>query len=544
MLDLGGALALGALVAMGLGSEDVINSLDQVSEFVGFSGSSFALVTGAIIALFGLKIGFSVFVAFRYTRFLRVLEAGGHARLVNYFVSGDLTRLLAASRAETVWAIGSSANVIYGTVVGALVFLVADVLTAIITFAILMVFDPVAAVVISGYFLVVGFLYQLIVRPRIAQVSTDLVESSIAVGKWSHDLIEGFREIVVSNHSRRYAELFARTRDQALRAMSRERMLGIFPRLFVELSLILGVVAVVFWLYQSGGLVDNLVVLAVFIVGGLKLIGALLPIQSRVASILTASDQARKALDWQRLAEQEVEVALRWNGSSKPIETCLNDLVFRNVTFAYGSGGAVVSNLSFSIKGPGLVSLSGPSGAGKTTIGNLGLGLLSPQLGEIRLLGYDPVFLRANSKNSLAVAPQRMVAFSGTIAQNIALGVDDEEVDHERISWLLDQLDIYDPVMALPDALDTELAGHFDLLSGGQYQRLALARAFYSRPRFVLLDESTNALDHVTKGHVLNFVQEQAQDCLVLAINHDRDFQRASNQVLHFINGQFEAPSK
>lgn len=544
LLDLGGALALGALVAMGLGSEDVTEAVEQFGGFVGFSGSSFALVTGIIVALFGLKIGFSIFVAFRYTRFLRALEASGHARIVDYFLSGDLTRLLAATRAETVWAIGSSASVIYGIVLGALVFLVADVLSAIVTFAILVAFDPVAAAVISGYFLGVGFLYQLIVRPRIAQVSLDLIESSIAVVKWSHDLIEGFRELVVSNHSRRYAALFERTRAQALRAITAERMLGIFPRLFVELSLIFGVVAVVFWLYQSGGLVDNLVVLAVFIAGGLRLIGALLPIQTRVASLLAATDQARKALDWQKLAGQAAHISLPRDALPGSVETLKISLAFRNVTFAYGEGTPVVSDVSFSIVGPGLISISGPSGAGKTTIRNLGLGLLRPHSGEVRLIGRDPVVVREQNDIPIAVAPQRMVAFSGTIAQNIALGVPDGKVDHERIAWLLERLDIFDPVMALPKALETELVGHFDFLSGGQFQRLALARAFYPRPRFVVLDESTNALDEASKRLVLNFIREQAEDCLVLAINHDRDFKKVSDGVLHFHNGRLESTSK
>jgi ABC-type multidrug transport system fused ATPase/permease subunit len=144
----------------------------------------------------------------------------------------------------------------------------------------------------------------------------------------------------------------------------------------------------------------------------------------------------------------------------------------------------------------------------------------------------------------MAVAPQRMVAFSGTIAQNIALGASDGEIDKDRIVWLLERLDILHPIMALPNALDTELAGHFDLLSGGQFQRLALARAFYARPRFVVLDESTNALDTSTKRLVLDFIKEQAQVCLVLAINHDPDFIRASDRVLAIRNGRLEAPAK
>lgn len=540
LLDLAGALALGALVAMALGSAEIADGVSRVTSAIGFTGSSFALLVSAIVSLFFVKILLSVAVTFRYARYLRELEARGFSRMVRHFSSGDLERLQASPRAETLWALRSSASVIYGTVLGALVFLLADFLSAFVTFVVLVGFDPVAATLISTYFLSVGFLYQRIVRPRISQVSSDLIDSSIATGKWSHDLLEGFREIVVSNHARKYAMLFERTRDQALGAISRERMLGIFPRLFVELSLILGVVVVVLWLYQSGGLVDNLVVLAVFVVGGLKLVGALLPIQSRVATILTAAEQCSKALDWQRVALRSNEGGHIGSFEVLPKHKVRKNLSFHHVTFAYGSAPPVVQDLSFTLNGPGLFSLSGPSGAGKTTIGNLGLGLLSPDSGQIELLGQNPVLLRGQSMIPVSVVPQRMVAFSGTIARNVALGVDDSEINYERIEFLLERLQILEPINALPHGINSELAGHFDLLSGGQYQRLALARAFYSQPLFLLLDESTNALDVESKRLVLDFVIEQSEHALILAINHDEDFQRLSRTQLRMVNGRIE----
>ena len=543
LLDLAGALALGALVAMALGSAEIADGVSKVTTLIGFTGSPFALLVAVIVSLFFIKMALSVAVTLSYAGYLRQLEARGLSRMVWYFASGDLTRLQTAPRAETLWALGSSPSAIYGTVLGALTFLLADFLSAVVTFVVLVVFDPVAAILISAYFLAIGFLYQRIVRPKISQVSSDLIESSIAMGKWSHDLLEGFREIVVSNHARKYAMLFEKTRDQALGAISRERMLGIFPRLFVELSLISGVVGIVFWLYQSGGLVDNLVVLAVFILGGLKLVGALLPIQSRVATILTASDQCRKALDWQGIAIRSNE-----GNQSRFPEVLLDsqaerNLIFHHVTFGYRSAEPVVTDLTFTLNGPGLFSPSGPSGAGKTTIGNLGLGLLSPDCGEIELLGQNPVRLRGQSVVPISVVPQRMVAFSGTIARNVALGVEDDKIDYERIEFLLDRLQILEPISALPQGIDSELAGHFDLLSGGQYQRLALARAFYSRPYFLLLDESTNALDRETKSFVLDFIIEQSEKTLILAINHDEDFQRLSRKQLRMVGGRVETSS-
>lgn len=540
LLDLAGALALGALVAMALGSSEIANGVSRITTLLGITGASFAFLVAAIVSLFVIKIALSVAVTFRYAGYLRELESGGFSRMVQHFSSGDLTRLQSAPRAETLWALGSSPSVIYGTVLGALIFLLADFLSALVTFAVLVVFDPVAATLISAYFLGVGFLYQRIVRPKISRVSSDLIESSIATGKWSHDLLEGFREVVVSNHAPKYAMLFKRTRDQALGAISRERVLGVFPRLFVELSLILGVVGVVLWLYQSGGLVDNLVVLAVFIVGGLKLVGALLPIQSRVATILTASDQCKKALDWQGIVSRPSA------GNHSGFPQILLDseakrtLNFQHVTFGYRSGEPVVTDLTFTLDGPGLFSLSGPSGAGKTTIGNLGLGLLSPDSGEVSLLGHNPVRLRGQRGIPISVVPQRMVAFSGTIARNVALGVEDDEIDYERIEFLLDRLQILEPINSLPQGIDSELAGYFDLLSGGQYQRLAMARAFYSRPHFLLLDESTNALDRETKSFVLDFVIEQAEEALILAINHDEDFQKQSRENLRIAGGRVE----
>lgn len=539
MLDLAGALALGGLVAMALGSQVIAGHLESFLLVLSISQPPLTVLTFLVLTLFLLKAAVSILVTLRYGHFLRALESRGYREIVQYLLSGGLTRLQSRPRAETAWAISSSASVTFGTLLGTVIFLFADILSALITLLVLLALDPLIAIVVLFYFALVGVLYQLTVRTRIAEVSNALLSTSIATGKWSHDLLEGFREIVVSNYSSRFEFQFGRTREASLRAISQDRMLGVFPRLFIELSLILGIVFLVIWLIQSGSLVDDIAIIAVFVVGGLKLVGSLLPIQNRLTTILTARDQAKTGLDWQRVSQPAaVLVEPRFENIIPSDGANTSSLEFEDVSFSYLDRDPVLSHLSFSLVGDGIVSLRGPSGAGKTTIGNLSLGLLSPQAGEVRLFGMDPTMVRRQGQIAMALVPQRMVAFSGTVAQNIALGVDDQDLDFDHIEELLDGLGILDAVMALPNGLHTELAGHFDLLSGGQYQRLALARAFYSRPAFAVLDEATNALDDVSKSVVFDFIVRQAEACLVLAISHDRNLMDISREIITISNGR------
>ena len=179
-----------------------------------------------------------------------------------------------------------------------------------------------------------------------------------------------------------------------------------------------------------------------------------------------------------------------------------------------------IRDVSLSIPAGAYVAIVGPSGAGKTTLVDLLLGLYDPDKGAVSVAGIDPRVLREEAPGLVSYVPQRPGLISGSIAQNIALGVPEAEIDEAQVESVLKKAQLFDFVKTLPEGIHSSLGSHADALSGGQIQRLGFARALYSKPRLVILDEATSALDAATEASVAANIKNVGAETTVVVIAH------------------------
>ena len=216
---------------------------------------------------------------------------------------------------------------------------------------------------------------------------------------------------------------------------------------------------------------------------------------------------------------------------------CLKDkVVFENVTYSYpGADHPAVKNLNFSLPAGKIVALFGHSGAGKTTLIRLLIGLLSPQQGRILVDGVslqDDAQFKRGWQESLGIAFQRPFFMDASIALNIALEVDKQKVDRQRVMKAIELAHLRDLVNSLPQGLDTRVSEDAGILSGGQRQRLAIARTLYRSSTVLILDEATNSLDLVVEKKVLNSLIKEGKEKLIIMIAHRPDTMRFADIVL------------
>ncbi|KAH7196885.1 P-loop containing nucleoside triphosphate hydrolase protein [Fusarium flagelliforme] len=198
-------------------------------------------------------------------------------------------------------------------------------------------------------------------------------------------------------------------------------------------------------------------------------------------------------------------------------------VTFKNVSFAYPSrpDATVLDNVSFTLPPNQFCGLVGPSGAGKSTIMNIVQRLYEPTAGTVLIDDQDITKLSTSFRDTIALVPQEPALFDGSVRFNVGLGAPPgHEATDAEIEEACRLANIHDVIAALPDGYDTECGPSASRLSGGQRQRLAIARALVRRPRLLLLDESTSALDAASEAALQKGLERASRGTTVLAITH------------------------
>jgi len=215
---------------------------------------------------------------------------------------------------------------------------------------------------------------------------------------------------------------------------------------------------------------------------------------------------------------------------------------FQSVSYTYPDAqDPAVKDLVLKVEPGQQIALIGPSGSGKSTIADLLLGLLVPNEGRVLVGGEDPDVVSSLNPGILGYVPQSPGMVRGSISTNIALGVAPEDVDVARLAEAVDKAHLTDLVESLPQGLDTDIGKRRNELSGGQIQRIGLARALYTRPKLLVLDEATSALDAKSENYINTALDQMRGEVTVVLIAHRLNTVQRSDMVFLIEEGQVSA---
>lgn len=514
---------LGAMLASGLTSKNQASFLGLSIKIE--SSETFLWVVLIVAGFFLAKSALASVLLRLTTRFLAEVEARSSAQLVQYLFTGGLERLKQYSRGEHIWIAGQSSHVAFGTMLFAASALVTESTLFILIFGAFVFVDVSTALIITAYFGTLILVFQLSINQRLKRLGQRLADSSVEINNTIYDLLSSFREALVLERREYFLNKFNGFRRRYALDHGLQRFVVGLPRFVVEAALMLGFLALVVWQFARGTLSEGLVTTAVFLTGGVRMMAALLPLQNAIADIRTQGPQATRA--------QEIIRQARSAGSGEKSDAQANrntrSLKMRggylvrldDVSFAFpDSEHGAVNEVSLELARGQFVALIGPSGAGKTTLADLILGVHSPTGGSVTIEGISPEAMRRIAPGKIAYVPQDPGMVSGSIAENIALGLPKQDIDRRRVRQVLRDAELWSAVAQLPEKEDTTLGSHADALSRGQIQRLGIARALYSKPQLLLLDEATSALDAQTESSVSRGIEKLKGNTTIFVIAH------------------------
>lgn len=220
-------------------------------------------------------------------------------------------------------------------------------------------------------------------------------------------------------------------------------------------------------------------------------------------------------------------------------------LELRNITWHYpNSERKVLDNLNMEIKKGMSVGFIGASGAGKTTTADLILGLFKPQNGQILIDGIDISEYMGQWHKMIGYVPQSIYLIDDTVRNNVAFGVEEKEIDDEKVWNALQQAQLKEFVEELPEGLDTSLGDRGIRFSGGQRQRMAIARALYHNPDILVLDEATSALDTETESAVMEAIDMLHNKKTLIIVAHRLSTIQNCDLLYEIVNGKAKIKQK
>ncbi|MGQ0526455.1 MAG: ABC transporter ATP-binding protein [Alphaproteobacteria bacterium] len=398
--------------------------------------------------------------------------------------------------------------------------IIARLVTSVFIMVLLVIIDPKLALIVAGVLGIAYMILYLFIHRRLASIGDVRIDSNARRFKIFSEIFASIKDIKVSGREENFIKRFEEPSRRNSLSYAQYDVISTFPRYVLETFAFGALLAICLYLMAVHGEFPKILpIIGLYAFAGQRLMPSLQNIFlniSKIRYVMPSLDNLCRELSLTSVQSQDVSAG----EAALPFES---DIALKNVSFRFEtSDQKILDHLAMSIQKNTSVGIVGGTGAGKSTLIDVILGLLDPQEGTLEIDGsvVSPHNVRQWQRN-IGYVSQNIILLHDTVRHNTAFGYNDDEIDDEAVERVLRAAHLNDFIRnETPAGYDTVIGENGVRLSGGQRQRLGLARALYRDPPVLILDEATSALDNITESAVIEALDNLTHRKTIIMIAH------------------------
>lgn len=497
-------------------------------------------ICGVITLIYIIKNAFSVFYVWVSTKFANKIRRELALRIFNAYVKQGYTYFVNHNSSEILRGIGVDPQSVQ-TIVLNIFILMVRMITVLCIVIFIVAATPALALVLLLMAAISSGLSELLFKNRMRKSGLDQREYSQQARQASLEAIQGSKEIFAMNRQEYFTSEYWRCMVKYDNACAVAAIGASAPNNILEAVCVMGLVfAVAFQTIMSGGSGMQIAEIAAVALGAFRILPYLGSILGSANTIIYNAPGLVVAYDTLHETEEleKKELSVRSFEQYAGIKF-KKEIQLSNITFSYSAEkGNVLDGLNMTIKKGVSIGLIGTSGAGKTTLSDLILGLYRPQSGTISMDGIDIEKIGDNWHHITGYVPQAVYLSDASIRRNVAFGIEEDKIDDDKVWRALEMAQLKTFVERLADGLDTQVGEWGVKFSGGQRQRVAIARALYNDPDILIMDEATAALDNDTEKAVMEAIEALQGIKTLIIVAHRLSTVKKCDEIYEITGGK------
>jgi len=532
--------------------------LQRIYEVMSVRSTNGFIILAAVglILVYVFKNSYVIFLAYVQSRFIYNKQAVFSRRLFTSYLYKPYTFHLQRNTAELIYKINDSVSKLFGGFLFFSLMFVIEIMTTAFILGILIVMKPLPTILTGIALVIIIIVFYRVFRQKMGELGKTRQLHGEQMIQWVNQGLGGIKEVKILGKEDFFIREYEKNCLLYAGAERNFQVINQLPRSFLETMCIVGMLLVVVLnMGRSGGFQTIIPTLSMFAVAAFRIIPAMGRIFNAATQIRYHSYSLDAVCNDMTLLDEIVP------SSEKEPSSAADKKAFESETFYTPFSGkalrfdktielkdvyyqypnakkSVLNGISLIIPKQYSVGLVGPSGAGKTTIIDVIVGLLMPAQGEVLIDGKgikDPL---ANWQRMIGYIPQNIYLSDDTIRRNVAFGLTNEEIDEEQVWSALASAQLEKFVKSLPEGLDTFIGERGIRLSGGQRQRIGIARALYHNPEVLIMDEGTASLDNETEREIMQAVKNLSGRKTLIIVAHRLGTVKSCDQLYFIRDGE------